>query len=410
MGLEIRTVKEDEFEAWQTINSIAFFNHIPADTGSRWKLPYVDLERCWAALDGGRPVATLRTFDNEITLPGGAQIAADAVTNVTVLPTHRRRGSLNGMMSASLAHAAERGDAVSILIAARWRIYGRYGYGPATEGAAYTVKTGSFELRPEVTSRGSVEIVKPAELRSEVDAIFDRFRVGQVGAIRQQPELVDRRFGINVGPPGYEPTKGYCALHRDLDGKPDGYLFYDVDDAWQGMEPDCTLTVHDLVTATPDAYAGLWAFCAEMDNVVRVKAGDRSVDEPLRWLLQDGRAITKDSQDDMLWLRILDVAKALSARTYRVAGTLVVHVTDSYGHAEGRYVLEGGPDGASCSRTDAAADLTLSAYALGAAYLGGTRLRNLAKGGGVTEHSAGALAHADLMFTSEVTPWCNTWF
>jgi predicted acetyltransferase len=147
-----------------------------------------------------------------------------------------------------------------------------------------------------------------------------------------------------------------------------------------------------------------------MDNVVRVKAGDRSVDEPLRWLLQDGRAITKDSQDDMLWLRILDVAKALSARTYRVAGTLVVHVTDSYGHAEGRYVLEGGPDGASCSRTDAAADLTLSAYALGAAYLGGTRLRNLAKGGGVTEHSAGALAHADLMFTSEVTPWCNTWF
>jgi predicted acetyltransferase len=147
-----------------------------------------------------------------------------------------------------------------------------------------------------------------------------------------------------------------------------------------------------------------------MDNIVRIKATDRSVDEPLRWLLQDGRAITQDRQDDMVWLRILDVGKALSARTYRVAATLVLEVTDPQGHAAGRYLLDGGPDGASCSRTDAVADLTVSTYALSAAYLGGTRLRDVAKGGGVTEHSSGALARADLMFTSEVTPWCNTWF
>jgi predicted acetyltransferase len=413
MGFDIRTVAEDEFEAWQTTNSVAFFSHIPPDTGSRWKRPFVDLDRCWAAFDNGRPVATLRSFGNEITVPGGAQVAADAVTNVAVLPTHRRRGSLNGMMSASLAQAAERGDPVSILIAARWLIYGRYGYGPATEGASYTVSTEGFALRPEVArlaGTGSIEIVKPAELRAQVDAIFDRFRAGQVGAIKRQPELVDRTLGLNVGPPGFEPPKGYCALRRDTEGRPDGYLHYDVDDAWQGMQPDCTLTVHDLVAATPAAYAALWAFCAEMDNVVRVKAADRSVDEPLRWLLQDGRAMTRDHQDDMVWLRILDVAKALSARSYRVAGALVVQVTDPHGHAEGRYLLDGGPDGASCSRTDAPADLTLPAYALGAAYLGGTRLRNLVSGGGATEHTPGALSRADLMFLSEVTPWCNTWF
>ena len=52
------------------------------------------------------------------------------------------------MMTASLAQAAERGDPVSILIAARWLIYGRYGYGPATEGAGYTVNARSFALRP----------------------------------------------------------------------------------------------------------------------------------------------------------------------------------------------------------------------------------------------------------------------
>ena len=410
MGLEIRTVDEDEFEAWQATTSVAFFNHIPADTGARWKRQYVDLQRCWAAIDDGRPVATLRSFSNELTVPGGAQVPADAVTNVTVLPTHRRRGSLNGMMSASLAQAAERGDAVSILIAARWRIYGRYGYGPAVEGAAYTVDAATFALRPGVDDDGSLEITTPAALRAQVDGIFERFRRSQVGAIRRQPEIVDRTFGLDPGPPGFEPPKGYCVLHRDADGDPDGYLFYDVDDTWDGMQPDCTLTVRDLVALTPGAYTGLWRFCAEMDNVVRVKASDRSVDEPLRWLLQDGRAIAKTHQDDMIWLRVLDVPQALSARDYQVEGRLVLEVTDPYGHAEGRFVLDGGPQGASCSRTEAAPELTLPVYALGAAYLGGTPLRNLALDGSVVEHSDGALARADLMFGLATAPWCNTWF
>lgn len=410
MGLEIRTVTEDEFEAWQTTTHVAFFGTLEPTAAAKWKRPFVDLDRCWAAFDGPRLVAALRTFDNELTVPGGAQVAADALTAVTVLPTHRRRGSLTGMITASLAAAAERGDPVSILIAARWRIYGRYGYGPATEGAAYTVNADTFELRPEVSDPGSVEIVTKQQLRAEIDPIFERFRLGQVGAIQRQPEEIDRTLGINAGPAGYEAPKGWCALHRDSGGRPDGYLHYLVDDTWIGMEPDCTMTVHDLVTATPQAYAGLWRFAAEMDNVVRVKVSDRSIDEPLRWLLQDGRAVTKDRQDDMIWVRILDVAKALSTRTYRVADRLVLDVVDPLGHAAGRYALDGGPAGATCTRTDDEPDLTLPAYALGAAYLGGTRLRNLAMGGLVTEHTPGSLSRADLMFSSEQTPWCNTWF
>ncbi len=45
------------------------------------------------------------------------------------------------MMGQDLAAAAERGDAVSILIASEWRIYGRYGFGVATEAAEWTVDT-----------------------------------------------------------------------------------------------------------------------------------------------------------------------------------------------------------------------------------------------------------------------------
>ena len=55
------------------------------------------------------------------------------LTNVTVSATHRRRGLLNRMMAPDLDVAKEQGEAASILIAAEYPIYGRFGYGPATQ-------------------------------------------------------------------------------------------------------------------------------------------------------------------------------------------------------------------------------------------------------------------------------------
>src|SRR5690606_27008137 len=51
--------------------------------------------RTVGAFDGGRCVATLRSFTHELTVVGGATVPADAVTNVTVSPTRRRRGLLS---------------------------------------------------------------------------------------------------------------------------------------------------------------------------------------------------------------------------------------------------------------------------------------------------------------------------
>lgn len=52
----------------------------------------------------------------------------------------------------------------------------------------------------------------------------------------------------------------------------------------------------------------------------------------------------------------------------------------------GRYRLRTGPDGiAHCERTTEPADLACDIAALGAAYLGGTRLRALAEAGRVVE-------------------------
>ncbi len=210
--------------------------------------------------------------------------------------------------------------------------------------------------------------------------------------------------------PGATPVKSYQAIYRAPNGDVDGYVRYTATQEWDHMRPKGTLSVMELTAATPDAYLRLWRYCCEVDLITRVQAGDRPVDEPLVWLLRDGRALRQTGRFDFLWVRVLDVAAALSARRYATDGRLVLEVTDTLGIAAGRFALEGGPAGATCTTTDATAELTLPVTSLGSVYLGGMSVSALADAGRIDEHAPGALARADTMFRSPVTPWCSTWF
>jgi len=133
----------------------------------------------------------------------------------------------------------------------------------------------------------------------------------------------------------------------------------------------------------------------------------------VRWLLPDGRALRGSYVADGLWLRLLDVPAALSARRYQVADRLVLEVVDddAGGFAAGRYVLDGGPDGAKCqASTVDTPDLRVHQRALAMAYLGGTSLRSQLIAGRVEELTTGALRRADAMFLTPTAPWCATGF
>ena len=82
------------------------------------------LEHVHAAWDGGRAVGGASAFPFEQTIPGG-RIHAAGVSTVAVLPTHRRRGILIGMMRAQLDACHQRGEAVAYLWATEDKIYGR---------------------------------------------------------------------------------------------------------------------------------------------------------------------------------------------------------------------------------------------------------------------------------------------
>jgi predicted acetyltransferase len=409
MTFDVRAVDPAEFTAWYDVMFTAFFSTTDAQEAADYRRPHIDPERIFGAFDGKRVVATLRGLERTLAVPGGAIVAADAVTNVTTLPTHRRRGALSQLMPLALNAAVGRGEPLSILIAARWPIYGRFGYGPAVERAEYRVDAESADFG-EHGRRGTLEYVDRVTGREVAPAVFDRFQRSQPGAINRVPIDFDHDFAVSTLP-GHDKWNGRTVVHRaSPGGEVDGYLRYSVADKWDGMEPRSVLTIDDLIATTPDAYAALWRLCCAIDNVAQVSAPDRSVDEPLPWLLTDGRAIVQTSRSDFVWLRLLDVEAALSARHYLVEGAVVIEIHDTLGHAAGRYRLEGGPAAATCARTTDPADLETDVASLSSAYLGGVHLGSLAAVGRVVEHRAGALATADAMFRSSVSPWCNTWF
>ena len=383
------------------------FLHHPADGEAEYRRPDMDLDRTWGAFDADTAVGTLRSFATPLTVPGPAEVTAAALTNVTVAPTHRRRGLLTGMITADLRDSADRGEPLGILIASEYPIYGQFGYGPAVEAATYRVDAETVRFRSP--GCGQVELVDQATLRTEAPAVYERVRVAQPGAIGRSARWWDK-VTEQIEVPGAAPTPGYQAVYRSPGGSVDGYLRYSAESDWRDMRPRGTLRVTELVAATADAYHRLWRYCCEVDLITRVEAGDRPVDEALPWLLDDGRTVRQMGRHDFLWVRILDVAAALSARRYPVAGGLVLEVTDRLGITGGRFAVEGGPDGASCTRSTAGADLTLSVDSLGALYMGAVSPLTLGRAGRVDEETPGALARAETFLRSSLTPWCSTWF
>ncbi len=407
MELQVRTIDASEIGDWVACMGVGFLRP-RAEGFAEYFLGEIDLDRTWGAFDSGRVVGTLRSFATRLTVPGPAELDASAITNVTVVPTHRRQGLMRDMVIADLDSSIERGESLGILIASEYPIYGRFGYGAAIESATYTVDARTARFRQSETGR--IELVDRDTMRKEAPALYERLRIRRPGSIERDDRLWDRILHEEEVP-GAEPPKGYCALYRSESGEIDGYLLYQAEPKWDGMgRAQGTLTVDELVSVTPAAYRRLWQFCCGVDLVTTVQAADRPVEEPLAWLLYDGRAVHQSARFDFVWVRILDVCAALSARRYLMEGRVVIEVKDELGFATGRYELEGGPDGASCARTSEPAELSLAVDTLGSLYMGGMSLRSLAEAGRIEEHHDGALGRADLMFRSAIIPWCSTWF
>ncbi|MFJ9118704.1 GNAT family N-acetyltransferase [Streptomyces sp. NPDC102394] len=406
--MKIRPTTDEDLDVFVDTLHAAFglFPETPAEGGGGVWWSALEMDRgLLARTADGRAVGTAASYSFELTLPGENVVPAPGVTAVGVLPSHRRQGVLSAMMRHQLTDLRERGDFLSVLLASEALIYRRFGYGPATYTQRLTVPRHRAALaQPRAggaagaPATGSVEVLRRAECGEILEEVYDRYRRSQPGALSRP----HRWWALRAGQPPIAPKPRYIAVHRDADGVPDGYASYSVDSG--------TLTVDETITADDAVFTALARFVLGHDLVTQVVFKHVPPGHPLRWQLADFRAGQESDHTDWLWVRLLDVPRALTARGWFTDGELVLDVDDPFLGERNRYLLSVRDGKADCAPTDRAPDLSLDIGDLGSVYLGGTAPSTLVRAGHVRAHRPGAAALADAFFAAERTPHCLHWF
>jgi predicted acetyltransferase len=404
--MEIRPATADEAEPLLHTVNAAFHNGFHPDDLAMFTSLF-EPARSLVALDDGMVGAT-GIYSRELTIPGTLMRVA-GVTLVGVLPTHRRRGVLTALMRRQLDDVRAAGEPVAALWASEAAIYGRFGYGGAARHADLTLRTAGARLAPGMPEPGGrVTLLDPRDAIERIAPLYDRVRRGRVGHLDRTDAWWQRRTGDpEHRREGRSPLR--AAVHEDDAGAVDGYVLYAVKQGWTDG-PDGQVVVRELVADGPQATAAMWAFLLGLDLT-------RSVE----WLLAPaderyGEIVSAPQNPRLelganLWIRLVDLPAALTAREYAAPVDVLIEVDDAFcPWNAGRWRLATEPAGdafaATCERTDASPDISCSAADLGAAYLGGTTLATLAAIGRVHEGSPGAVARASRAFGWTREPWC----
>jgi predicted acetyltransferase len=402
--MDLRPVTADEFEAFLTATEAAFHEDVHADDLEELRGLF-EPERSLAVFDGSEIVATNAIFTRELTLPGGLLTVA-GVTAVGVRPTHRRQGLLTRLMRRQLEDVRAAGEPVAALWASEAAIYRRFGYGLAAYHLDVRLRTPGVRLNRDAPSPGGrMALLEPSEAVARVAPFYDavrRTRPGHLG--RTERWWAHRIYDPERQREGRSALR--AAVHEAPDGTVDGYLLYAVKHGEWTDGPDATVTVRELLAGSPEATAALWAFLLGLDLTRAIEWWPAPLDEPLLEALEGPRR-PRMALFPNLWIRLVDVGAALAARTYAVPVDVVLEVADEFcPWNAGRWRLDGDHDGAACARTEAPADLALSAADLGAVYLGGRSLGALAAAGRVRELRGGTLARAGAGFRGLREPMC----
>ena len=358
----------------------------------------LEVDRTIAIRDGERIVAGASIYSRRMTVPGG-EVPIAGVTQVGVAPTHRRRGMLTAMMRRQLDDVRAAGEeAVAALWAAEAAIYGRFGYGLASLSGEIRFDVRDVRLRTPATLRARLST--PPEALDGMRAIYEAVRPTRPGMLDRQGPWWDVRL--------HDPEndrEGASALRAAVIDD-HAYALYAVKTQFEENRFSAEVQVRELMAATREGYAAIWDFLLNLDLTRRLHYLFGPSDDPLMHLVTEAQA-TPVRLHEALWVRLVDLPRALRQRRYGEPFEVVIEVEDEFcPWNTGRWALRWDGETAICGETALSPGLQLTAADLGAAYLGGTTLSALAAAGRVTERRTGALAATSRSFRGEVAPWC----
>ncbi|MEV0616970.1 GNAT family N-acetyltransferase [Nonomuraea sp. NPDC050404] len=409
MTYPIRPVDESEWPAFAGVTEEAFgWSPHPTQT-ERFKAG-TEFDRTLAAFDGEQIAGVTSVLSLTMSVPGGRQLPVAGVTAVSVLASHRRRGVLSSLMRRQLADIRERGESVAALYASESLIYGRYGYGRAAVELSCAIDTRRSSFVPGAPADPSLRlrIAKPAEVRAELEKVFASVVTHRPGRYERKSQnwddvLADEEFDQR----GAGPLRSVLA---EDDGGVRGYALFRIKSSWDDSGvPNGTLKVNELEATDPAAYALLWRSVLDRDLVTKVEAS-RPADDPLIALLADQRQL-RPRWSDELWVRVVEVDRALISRAYAAPVDVVIEVRDDVCPWNARrWRLTADLSGAECKPVEDEPDLTLPVAALGSAYMGDGMLGEQLDAGLLREHSAGAVRGLATAMSWSPKPWAGLTF
>jgi predicted acetyltransferase len=276
------------------------------------------------AFDGDRLVGTTAALPLEMTVPGATRAVA-GITDVSVLPTHRRRGILSALMYDQLgALHDEVAEPVAALWATEPRIYPRFGYGFAARSLGVQVPKQVAQLQhAPAAEEVSLRYVAPGEVSALATEVFDRTVAVRPGAFRRDARMWRRAV---QDPPerrdGATELRGVVAERGDAVV---GYALFRTRASWTPNGPHGTVLVKELFGVDAGAYARVMEFVLNQDLMAVTELRNRPVDDPLLDMLTDPRRASVDV-NDQLWVRLVDVDRALAARKYAQPVEVVIEV------------------------------------------------------------------------------------
>jgi predicted acetyltransferase len=262
-------------------------------------------------------------FAGAIALPGGTYVSHLAVTHVGVSPTQTRNGIARALLSEQLRRAHADGYVVAGLRASDARIYGRYGYGIASWAVRQDVDLANGG-RPKPERRTDLRVVDAFESFD----LFQRIAAAEPSPRSANLQRWDGWWKIQEFRTRHGSTPHHAVV-LGAEGSEHGYIRFHIQasDNWF-TSTQRTAIVDDLIAHDDDAWRALLGHLLSQDILHKVILPSRPVDDPLPRLVDNLRAVQTSELRDESWVRPLDLAKLLNARSYDSNARVVIKVSD----------------------------------------------------------------------------------
>ncbi len=422
---------EDDFTRVKELDDVVWFEVVqgqtPEDLRHHLDLRHARaLERTGDPLPGEAPrerpplVGVYSAYDMQVTVPGPqgslTRLPMDGLTWVGIHPDHRRRGLLTRMMKDHLHRIHDRGEcAVAGLHASEAGIYGRFGYGCASLDVKLTLGRGA-ELRAPAAVSEAADAVQLHMVTLPTPEGMAALHEAHLASAATTPGAVTRPDAMaGTWWRDYPQARGEKEQRRLLlarrEGRLTGYAAFRRESRWDEATPQGTVQVVELGAADQPTLLALARRLVDFDLTSKVTLWSRSLDDPVMWWAGGPRSVGLRAYDS-LWLRLVDVPRALVERGYGAACDLVLEVEDQVcPWNAGRWRLTVDAEGrATCTPTQDPADLTVPVALLGAAYAGGRPLAAQLPALGGAEHTPGAVRQLSRAMRGDTEPFGSTDF